>query len=355
MTHARHAEYCRRHSFAFLSWRGKVLDRPEKGPTWCRLQLMENAFDNGADYVVVLDADTIIVDMKADFRDALPADKKIGMVKHPKGWRTRPWHWNCGVMVARRDTKGFWKQVIKAGHVIGQCWNEQGRVNLISETAPDLIHEIDAKWNSADHINPCPNPVVKAWHGLHLAAIPLMKGQLALMRDEPKENSPIGQILPDSNFGKELRRLASCSATIAEIGCWRGGGSTACLAAGLVVETQRMYCVDASPKMILEARERNPDPRITWLHGSVHPIDGLPVVLDQLPAKIDLLLIDGGAECGKQDFDALHERARIIALDDVKLVKNNVNFRLLRDVWKWNVLARNLEERHGWAIFERPI
>lgn len=357
LTHLRHKEYCERHGFAFLSWRGKVLDRPDKGPTWCRLMLMENAFDNGADYVVVLDADTLIVDPSKDFREALPADQKIGMVKHPRGWKGREWHWNCGVIVARRESKGFWKQVIKAGHVVGQTWNEQGRINLISETAPDMFYELDARWNCAEHINPCANPIVKAWHGLGLAAILKLKEALALLVDQPKANSPIGQILPDSNFGKKLTEIASRSQTIVEIGCWRGGGSTVCLLAGwagVFGDQQRMFCIDASPEMVLESRGRNPDPRITWLVGSVFPCHGWPVVIDQLPAKIDLLLIDGGKDCGKQDFEALHERCRIIAMDDVKLVKNNVNFRLLRDVWKWDVLAMNLDERHGWAIFERP-
>ena len=152
-----------------------------------------------------------------------------------------------------------------------------------------------------------------------------------MMRAEYKEvDKSLGHIMPDSNFGQALTRIANFSNTIVEIGCWRGDGSARCLASGLIRPEQRMWSVDIDPEMIAEARSRNPDERITFLCGTVlkpEECDGYnsplmktarrplipeynpardealqemrecakaPCVFDQLPEKIDLLLLDGG-------------------------------------------------------------
>lgn len=165
---------------------------------------------------------------------------------------------------------------------------------------------------------------------------------------------PIGQILPGTGFGDALTLYAASCDTIVEIGVWRGGGSTACLHNAMTRPEQRLFCVDIMPEMIGEARARYKDDHITWLCGSVFPVQGAELVKDKLPAKIDFLLIDGGHDCGRDDFNALAYRCKIIALDDVTQVKNNVNYRKLRDEWQWKTLASSLTERLGWAIFERP-
>lgn len=205
-----------------------------------------------------------------------------------------------------------------------------------------------------------------------------------------------GQILPESNFGRVLTRLAEHSNTIVELGCWRGGGSTRCLAAGLVRPEQRMWSIDISPQMIAEARERNPDVRITFLCGTVlkpeecapssHGLYGksyqskslvpedqrlpealaemqrtsqCPCIIDQLPEQIDLCLFDGGEYSTRFDFLKIYKRCKVVALDDIRKDVAWKNFRnhdslitSLGDA-QWNLLFHRPFERHGWSVFIR--
>lgn len=204
-----------------------------------------------------------------------------------------------------------------------------------------------------------------------------------------------GQILPDTNFGRVLTRLAMNSNTIVEIGCWRGGGSTKCLANGLVRPEQRMWSIDQSPQMVAEAREVNPDQRITFLCGTVLKpeecdITGLgvagqtrdkmipteeprlslamselrhceqtPYIGDQLPEKIDLMLFDGGEFTSRFEFLKLFKRCKVIALDDIRKDvswKNHQNHQGLitpLNPMGWNLMFHRPFERHGWSVFYR--
>ncbi|MDA1277250.1 MAG: hypothetical protein O2960_24835, partial [Verrucomicrobia bacterium] len=81
-------------------------------------------------------------------------------------------------------------------------------------------------------------------------------------------SEPKGQILPNSEFGDLLTELAKKSETILEIGTWHGQGSTLCLAKGLVRPTQRMWTVDQSFEMWMEAKAHYvSDPRIRFLNA----------------------------------------------------------------------------------------
>lgn len=181
LCYERHRAYCNAHSFVFVNWRGKVLNKPNRGPTYCRLALIQFALEQGFEYVVCLDADALIVRPEVDFREAMPKEKNFGMVHHPGPWEGRPWHWNCGVMVVRPGAEHIIRKTIKHGNIEGQCWNEQGRINRFANAEPWHFYQLHEKWNSAEHVNPCPRPVVKAWHGKHLAAIPLMKKELGIV------------------------------------------------------------------------------------------------------------------------------------------------------------------------------
>lgn len=190
------------------------------------------------------------------------------------------------------------------------------------------------------------------------------------------------------------------SSTIVELGCWRGGGSTKCLAAGLVRPEQRMWSIDISPQMVAEARERNPDKRITFLCGTVlkpeecdplkpsalfamktrethdkslipsdqraqAAVDEMtrcaqaPFIGDQLPEQIDLCLFDGGEYSTRFDFLKLYKRCRVVALDDIRkdlAWKNYGNHMGLMNSLgesKWNLLFSRPFERHGWSVFIR--
>lgn len=215
------------------------------------------------------------------------------------------------------------------------------------------------------------------------------------------QSLPLGQILPESNFGQVLTRLAVHSQTIVEIGCWRGGGSTKCLASGLVRPEQRMWSVEASPEMIAEARALNPDERITFLCGTIltpeecdplgvllypgeikkatpdrflPPVNSplrthaeaemkacakLPYVGDQIPEQMDLLLLDGGEYSTRFEFVKLMHRARVIALDDIrkdtawKNYRNHMGLSAPINTIGWQMMFHRPYERNGWSVFYR--
>lgn len=166
------------------------------------------------------------------------------------------------------------------------------------------------------------------------------------MRPEPTAET--GQILPTSEFGKLLTELAARAEVIVEIGTWHGLGSTLCLAKGLVRPSQRLWTVEPSKACWREASSYWKDePRITLLQGTTEQ------VIEQLPKRVDLLLLDGGELEGWNDFLLLWQRAKVIALDDVKEQKNFEAFnKLLHE--NWQLLRANLDDRNGWAVFERP-
>lgn len=190
-----------------------------------------------------------------------------------------------------------------------------------------------------------------------------------------------GQILPGSEFGNLLTHLATESEMIVEIGTWFGGGSTKCLQLGLVRPSQRFVTVEFDPEKVRIASNQCSmfSNNITFIHGTIvlpeefqefkHPsADSIqfygpekeanaqaPYVLDQMPEKIDLLLIDSSEWTGDVEFGKLWDRCRVIALDDThpdKVNKNVRNRQRLLDAG-WVVIADNLNERNGYFAAKR--
>jgi len=191
---------------------------------------------------------------------------------------------------------------------------------------------------------------------------------------------PTGQILPGSKFGNVLTDLAKQATFIVEIGTWHGEGSTRCLANGLTRPEQRLWTVESDKAVHEGAKARYSDPRITFLYGVVARVEDMdlaksptdpkrqplwlaerdnlarhPNVLDQLPEKIDLLLLDGGEFTSDADLKALEERSTVIALDDIRRESAWKNFRNLMHLrQKWPIVAIDKEDRNGWVVFKRP-
>lgn len=186
---------------------------------------------------------------------------------------------------------------------------------------------------------------------------------------------PKGQILPESNFGQALTALARNSNTIVEIGCWRGGGSTKCLALGLVRPEQKMWSIDASPEMIAESKALNHDERISFLCGTVLRPDEcvvstehldlkdavqemencskLPYIGEKLPEDIDLLLLDGGEFSSRSEFIKLRNRCKIIALDDIRKEASWKNYQNHQDLISVvEPMFHFPNDRNGWSVFK---
>jgi hypothetical protein len=198
-----------------------------------------------------------------------------------------------------------------------------------------------------------------------------------------------GQVNPDSAFGSMIVDIASESdyTSFLDVGTWNGQGTTKCLydAVGKR-EGVRIYSVESNAAMYGEAVAYwTPcPPSLNLLYGTLskgamteaeiraHPLfedvevhfnihyeqdckdlEGAPIV--ELPAQIDMVVLDGGEFCGVADFRrASLLKPKVIALDDIRVMKNSENYqRLLADP-EWELLGRG-KDRNGWAIFRRAI
>lgn len=192
-----------------------------------------------------------------------------------------------------------------------------------------------------------------------------------------------GQILPGSKFGDKLTELAREAKVIVEIGTWKGGGSTWCLAKGLS-DFSWLITVEADFKAQMEARGRMYDlnyPNVLSIWGTIilanefpsyfHALDedrrhfydadwkavtSAPYCLPIIPPEIDLLLLDGGEWSSHVEYEKLKHRSKIIALDDSNPLKSIKSYSAREEMIElgWTVLADEPDDRNGWFIGRRP-
>lgn len=194
---------------------------------------------------------------------------------------------------------------------------------------------------------------------------------------------PQGQITPDSAFGSLLRDLAKDADTIVEIGTGGGMGSTLCLIGGRK-EGARFYTVEIDKDLRDAAYALYEHlPNVHFLWGRVVSNDGFedydhpggeaargpmgyefcrsqfnqsPIVLTELPEKIGLLVLDGGEWSSSAELGILLPRCEVIALDDTNPERSHKNVanrgRMLQ--LGWEIIADDLQDRNGYAIFRKP-
>jgi len=189
-----------------------------------------------------------------------------------------------------------------------------------------------------------------------------------------------GQILGTQPFGALLTKLAQESDTIVEIGAMYGKGSTLCLYAGMIGNKHPKLLALESDRDRWEALSKRFHfiPEIIPIYGAIvrpdqfkpfDPVDSAvqhrenydedirnadkaPMVLDIIPAHIDLLLLDGGDWSSDAEFDLLWQRCNIIALDDTNASKSRKNHnnrdKLIHAGWQ--TIGDDLNDRNGWFI-----
>lgn len=202
-----------------------------------------------------------------------------------------------------------------------------------------------------------------------------------------------GQVTGDSPFGKALIKQAARSDinTFLDVGTWTGQGTTQCLAYGAHLKYGKSHIsivsVEANKKLHEIACQNwsaNKPPFLHLLHGTLskdimkpneimaHPlfekvkthyelhyttdcfsIIGAPLI-DFQGAKVDMVVLDGGEFCSESDFKCCMALSpKVIALDDINVIKNSNNYAwLLKNNKKWRLMESG-EDRNGWAIFER--
>lgn len=164
VTASRNLEYCMKHKFDFeMIVKGEI---PTDGH-WDAVRLIRTAMELDYKYIVYLDADTVIADMKADLRDGCP-EGKIGACRHvldKARFGIDLDHLNVGVLYVSNceETRAFvdkWLAGYPGTHE--PPWREQGVFNKIND---GTVVQIDDKYNSTYPVNHVENPVVSGFHG----------------------------------------------------------------------------------------------------------------------------------------------------------------------------------------------
>jgi|694.fasta_scaffold19079_8 hypothetical protein len=89
-----------------------------------------------------------------------------------------------------------------------------------------------------------------------------------------------------------------------------------------------------------------------WLSEDIQNFKNCPNVLDKLPEKIDLLILDGGEFSTYIEWNKLKDRVSFIVLDDIYVLKcNKIYNELLGD--DSYVLIDKTDEGNGFCIFKK--
>lgn len=193
----------------------------------------------------------------------------------------------------------------------------------------------------------------------------------------------MGQINPDSAFGRALTDLSRQYSTICEVGTWNGQGTTRCLMLGdaevwsyescpeqyqkargfwassparlhLVYGTlhRKIATLDPDHPGIREIVKHHGTEYHKWHAGEQRSLQQAPLVAP--PSRADVIVLDGGEFTTQGDYEVLRSlNPKVIALDDTRVFKTHDIRKELLASPEWRVLHDELRDRNGWAIFER--
>ena len=153
--------------------------------------------------------------------------------------------------------------------------------------------------------------------------------------------------------------------TILDIGTSNGLGTTKC-AVNAIIETKKsnylIYSIDCRPGRIQLAINNLPniqnlfikhgtiilhtellglldtlewgdgrETALRWLRDDIEFLKTTTYIMDEIPEKLDLLIIDGGEFSGYLEFKKLYERSLYIILDDTNSYKNKKSRQFILD------------------------
>jgi len=191
-----------------------------------------------------------------------------------------------------------------------------------------------------------------------------------------------GQINVTSERGIKLTQNIENNSykTIVEIGTWNGLGSTLCIlkskkndAKFITLEANKNFFDIAKNNLstysdkiemiqgsIIEHEELleyslsldlNKEQR-TWLTEDLNNLKNKQNVLNLIPDEIDFLLLDGGEFASYLEWKKLESRTKVVALDDVNVLKNNRVMNELNQNPNYKIIDKT-NEGHGFIIFEK--
>ena len=178
LTMQRHAAYCVSHNFDYWCMFGNPCPERETG-AWDKIDRIMDGLRAGYEFVAWVDTDAAIMGDE-DLSNALTADQHIGGCIHDA--HDIPRHINVGALYFNntKETRLFVSNWHDSYPATEHQWQEQGEFNRLAKEHPEIVSEIDAKWNSTVDTNEVDNPVVKGWHGIrpHSLRLQVMKKEL---------------------------------------------------------------------------------------------------------------------------------------------------------------------------------
>ena len=90
-----------------------------------------------------------------------------------------------------------------------------------------------------------------------------------------------------------------------------------------------------------------------WYQKDIDNIISAKNIIEDLPNKIDFLILDGGEYSTYPEWVKLKDRTRIVALDDSNIFKCSKIRGEIISSGDYIALYDNLHDRNGFSVFER--
>lgn len=205
-----------------------------------------------------------------------------------------------------------------------------------------------------------------------------------------------GQINRGSNLGEIIYNLCLQNdiKTIVEIGTWNGMGSTKCIYDAISEKKGDyiVYSIESNkdfheiclqnyknlPKLknfnlilgTIITPDENTDPMFnydykffnqysrdiqnSWYQQDIKNCKDVPNVLNDIPEKIDLLILDGGEFSSFSEYNKLKERSTYFILDDTNIIKNYEVANIMRSDSNFEILFDS-NDRNGFLVSKKII
>ena len=120
-----------------IQYSRQLLENISRAPSWYKIKLILSKFDEGVDYVMWIDADTIITNFDFNLYSLIDSQSKLYLTKDINGI-------NCGVMIWKRDDQTYdilnkiWSMTEFDNHI----WWEQAAIRSLYDQDYNNIQSI---------------------------------------------------------------------------------------------------------------------------------------------------------------------------------------------------------------------
>lgn len=201
-----------------------------------------------------------------------------------------------------------------------------------------------------------------------------------------------GQINRGSKLGEIIYNFCKKDNinTIFEIGTWNGLGTTKCIFDAIIDSGKKNYFVQSLesneifynqainnlPKLenfnlilgrIVEIKEilnvdsmgieffgKVPYNDLTkWRNEDIENYNKIPNVLNMIPQKIDLAILDGGEFSSFSEFEKIKDRTEYFILDDTNMMKNFKVREIIKNDDNYEIIHDEPSDRNGFLVAKK--